>query len=115
MIEINTTLAEAIAKCDEINDQLKVLRDMLKPKPVLRLESITRPGDYWELRSEDGLINCMHGTVIIMSNGCRFFRVADSLKPWITSGGLGLSSLALWGNLNNAVSQGVTLKYLAAN
>ena len=114
MTETNTALSQTIAKCDEIKARLETLREMSEPKPVLRLESITRPGGYWEPQSKDGLTACSHGTVIIMSNGCRFFRVADQGNPWVTDGGLWVSSLALWDTLNNAVNRGITLKYLGA-
>lgn len=114
MIEINTTLAEAIAKCDEIKDQLEVLRDMLKPKPVLRLESITRPGHWKELQSADDLIDCVPGAVIVTPD-TRIFRICDPANPWTSRIGTRISNAALWDMLTRAANKGATLKYLATD
>ena len=114
MTETNTHIAEAIATCNEIKARLETLQDMLKPKPVLRLESITRPGAYRELQSADDLIDCAPGTVVVTSN-TRFFRTCDPANPWTNRAGYWVSNGVLWGILVGAANCGATLKYLAAN
>lgn len=114
MTETNTAITEAIAKCDEIKARLEALQEMLKPKPVLRLESITRPGTYRELQSARELIDCAPGTVIVTPSA-RFFRTCNPGNPWISRIGTWSSSTVLWETLTRAVDQGATLKYFAAN
>lgn len=115
MTETNTALTEAITKCDEIKARLETLREMSEPKPVLRLESITRPGTYRELQSADDLADAAPGTVIVRSDGYRFFRTHNPAKPWITVSSSGISLRPLWDLLTRAANTGVTLKYLAAD
>ena len=114
MTETNTAITEAIAKCGEIKARLETLQDMLKPKPVLRLESITRPGTYRELQSARELIDCAPG-IVIVTPSVHFFRTCNPGNPWISRTGTWWSSTALWDTLTRAADQGATLKYLAAN
>lgn len=115
MTETNTAITEAIVKCDEIKARLETLQDMLKPKPVLRLESITRPGTYRELQSVVDFHNCAEGTVVVASNGRRYLRTGDLGYPWSTSYGTNRTSDDLWRSLICSVERGTTFKYLAAN
>lgn len=114
MTETNTALADAIAKCDEIKARLETLREMSEPKPVLRLESITRPDHWKDLQSADDLADCSPGMVIITPGG-RFFRCYNPVKPWINFIDCGVSHMALWRALIQAADRGATFKYLAAN
>lgn len=115
MTETNTAITEAIAKCDEIKARLETLRDMLKPKPVLRLESITRPGTYRELQSAGELIDCAPGTVLVVGEGRHLLRICDPEKPWVDRAGFYSSPVRLWNFLVREVNKGASLKYLAAN
>lgn len=112
MAETNTAITEAIAKCDEIKARLETLRDMLKPKPVLRLESITRPGTYQELQSADDLNDCVPGMTVVTSDA-RFFRTCDPANPWTSGACRWMSAAALWNFLVREADKGTTLKYLA--
>lgn len=114
MTETSMHIAEAIKQCDEVKARLETLQDMLKPKPVLRLESITHPGTYWELQAARELIDCAPGTVIVTPSA-RFFRTCNPGNPWISRIGTWSSSTVLWETLTRAVDQGATLKYFAAN
>mgnify|MGYP000923587641 CR=1 FL=1 len=113
MTETNTHIAEAIATCNEIKARLETLQDMLKPKPVLCLESITRPGIYRELQSADDLISCAPGTIVVTPN-TRFFRTCDPANPWTSIAGCWVSNGVLWSTLVGAANSGATLKYLGA-
>jgi hypothetical protein len=115
MTETNTAITEAIVKCDEIKARLETLRDMLKPKPVLRLESITRPGTYRELRSADDLIDCAPSTVLVVGEEVRLLRTCAPEKPWVDEVGYYTSPARLWRFLVREANNGVTLKYLAAH
>ena len=112
MTETNTALAEAITKCDEIKARLEALRDMLKPKPVLRIESITHPGTYQELLSADDLNDCVPGMTVV-TPGARFFRTCDPANPWTSGDCRWMSAEAVWDILIRAADKGTTLKYLA--
>lgn len=105
-------IAEAIKQCDEVKARLEVLRDMVKPKPILRIESITRPGTYRELRSLVDFHNCAEGTVIVASNGRRYLRTGDLGYPWSTSYGTNRTSDDLWRSLICSAERGTTFKYL---
>lgn len=111
MTETNTTLTEAIAKCDKIKARLETLREMSEPKPVLRLEYITCPGAYAELQSADELADCPVGTVIVSRNR-RYLRTDNPAFPWATSYGTRTASNDLWRSLVCADERGVTFKYL---
>lgn len=115
MTETNTTLTEAITKCDEIKARLETLREMSEPKPVLRLESITHPGTYRELQSASELIGCVPDTVLIVGEGVRLLRTCDPEKPWVDKIGYHRSPARLWNFLVREANSGATLKYLAAN
>jgi len=115
MTETNTALTDAIAKCDEIKARLETLREMSEPKPALRLESITRPGQWKELQSASDLDGCALGTVLLTPYNCRYFRTGDSMMPWITSDGNWATSVSLWNILAPEANRGATFKYLAAN
>ena len=115
MTETNTHIAEAIKQCDEVKARLETLQDMLKPKPVLRLESITRPGRYRELQSADDLHDCPEGTVIVASNDCRYMRIDHWEHQWATSYGTRRDSDDLWHSLPRQAVSGTTFKYLALN
>lgn len=115
MTKINTALTEAIAKCDEIKARLGALCEMSEPKPVLRLESITRPGHWQELQSADDLISCPVGTVIASSKGHRYLRGNERHAPWATSCGTRRANDDLWRSLISDDGCGVTFKYLAAD
>lgn len=114
MTETNTTLTEAIAKCDEIKARLETLREMSKPEPVLRLESIICLGTYRELQSAGDLGACAPGTVIVGPHR-RYFRTCDPANPWADKYGNRISNAFLWDTLIRAVDSGTTLKYLVAN
>lgn len=114
MTETNTAITEAIAKCDEIKARLETLQEMLKPKPVLRLEPIARPGTYRELQSAGELIDCVPGTVVITPDA-RFFRTCNPANPWTSGVGTLMSAEVLWDILARAANKGAPLKYLAAN
>lgn len=114
MTETNTAITEAIVKCDEIKARLETLQGMLKPKPVLRLESITSPGTYRELQLAGELIDCAPGTVIVTPD-TRIFRICDPANPWTSRIGARFSNAALWDMLTLAANKGATLKYLAAH
>lgn len=103
-----------IKQCDEVKARLETLQEMVKPKPVLRLESITSPGTYWELQSAVELIDCAPGTVIV-TPGAQFFRTRNPGSPWVSRTGTWSSSTALWDTLTRTVDQSATLKYLAAS
>ena len=112
MTETNTAITEAIVKCDEIKARLETLREMSEPKPVLRLESITHPGAYWELQAADELAACPVGTVIVSSRDRKYLRTDNPSYPWATSYGTRTSSNDLWRSLVCADERGVTFKYL---
>lgn len=113
MTETNTAITEAIAKCDEIKARLETLQEMLKPKPVLRLESITRPGTYRELQSAGELIDCAPSTVLVVGEGVRLLRTCDPEKPWVDEVGYYTSPARLWNFLVREADKGATFKYLA--
>lgn len=115
MTETNTAITEAIVKCDEIKARLETLQGMLKPKPVLRLESITRPGTYRELQSAGELIDCAPSTVLVVGEGVRLLRTCDPEKPWVDEVGYYTSPARLWHFLVREANSGATLKYLAAH
>lgn len=115
MTETNTAITEAIVKCDEIKARLETLQDMLKPKPVLCLESITRPGTYRELQSADELHDCPEGTVIAASDGHRYMRIDHWEYQWATSYGTRRENDDLWSSLVCRAGCGITFKYLAVN
>ena len=115
MTETNTHITEAIKQCDEIKARLEVLQDMLKPKPVLRLESITHPGAYRELQSAGELIDCTPGTVLVVGERVHLIRTCDSEKPWVDKVGYYNSPASLWNFLAREADKGVALKYLAAS
>lgn len=115
MTETNTHIAEAIKQCDEVKARLVALQDMVKPKPVLRLESITHPGRYRELQSVDDLTGCAPSTVLVVGEGVRLLRTCDPEKPWVDEVGYYTSPARLWNHLVREVNSGATLKYLAAN
>lgn len=108
-------IAEAIKQCDEVKARLEVLRDMVKPKPILRIESITRPGTYRELQSVDDLTCCAPGTVLVVGEGVRLLRTCNPEKPWVDEVGHYASLARLWNHLVREANSGATLKYLAAN
>nr|DAR15488.1 MAG TPA: hypothetical protein [Caudoviricetes sp.] len=111
MTETNTAITEAIVKCDEIKARLETLRDMLKPKPVLRLESIARPGHTWELRCA-GDLDCPEGTVIEGSDGWRYYRLADGRSgDWMSDNGQEYTHGALWETLIQDAANHVTFEY----
>lgn len=112
MTETNTAITEAIAKCDEIKARLETLQEMLKPKPVLRLESITRPGTYRELQSADELNDCVPGMTVATPDA-RFFRTCDPANPWTSGDCRWMSAEAVWDILIRAADKGATFKYLA--
>lgn len=114
MEETNTSLVEAIAKCDEIKARLETLREMSESKHILRLESTTRPGTYRELQSVGDLGACAPGTVIVGPH-CRYFRTCDPANPWADKYGNWISNAVLWNTLIRAADSGTTLKYLVAN
>lgn len=114
MTETNTALTDAIAKCDEIKARLETLREMSEPKPVLRLESITRPGHWKDLQLADDLGDCAPGTVIIGPD-TRIFRICDPANPWTSRIGSRISNAALWDMLTRAANKGTTFKYLATD
>ena len=89
MTETNTTLTEAIAKCDEIKARLETLREMSKPEPVLR--------------------------TVIVGPHCRYFRTCDPANPWADKYGNRISNAVLWNTLIRAVDSGTTLKYLVVD
>ena len=114
MEEPNTNLIEAIAKCDEVKLRLEALRDMLKPspEPALRIESIVKPGEWWELCDAGDLAECLPGTVIYVSGGISYFRFSDSCaKPWAYSTGHMASHYTMWSILTDAASNGIALTY----
>lgn len=113
MTETNTAITEAIAKCGEIKARLETLQDMLKPKPVLRIESITSPGMYRELQSSGDLIDCAPGTVLVVGGGVRLLRTCDPEKPWVDEVGYYSSPVRLWNFLVREANKGTPLKYLA--
>lgn len=113
MTETNTAITEAIVKCDEIKARLEVLRDMLKPKPVLRLESITHPGTYQELQSSDELNDCVPGMILVIGEGARVLRTCDPEQPWVDKVGYYSSPVRLWNFLVREANKGTPLKYLA--
>ena len=115
MTETNTAITEAIAKCGEIKARLETLQEMLKPKPVLRVESITHPDTYRELQSADVLADCPEGTVVVASNGDRYMRIGHWEYQWATSYGTNRTSGDLWHSLVRRAGCGITFKYLAAN
>lgn len=115
MTETNTVITEAIATCGEIKARLETLQEMVKPKPVLRFESITRPGTYRELRSADDLNDCAPSTVLVVGEEVRLLRTCDPEKPWVDEIGYYTSPARLWHFLVREANNGVTLKYLAAN
>jgi hypothetical protein len=108
-------ITKAIKRCNEVKARLETLRDMANPKPVLRLESITRPGTYRELRSADALADCYEGTIIVASNGRRYLRTDEQKYPWATSYGTHRESDDLWRSLVCSAECGTTFKYLAAD
>ena len=112
MTETNTAITEAIVKCDESKARLETLRDMLKPKPVLRLESITCPGTYRELRSADDLNDCVPGMLLVVGEGGRILRTCDPEKPWVDKVGYYGSPVRLWNFLVREANKGTPLKYL---
>lgn len=115
MTETNAALTGAITKCDEIKARLEALREMSEPKPALRLESITRPGTYRELRSSEDLIDCAPGTVLVVGEGARLIRTCDPENPWVDKFGYYSSPVRLWNFLVREANKGTPLKYLAAN
>lgn len=114
MTETNAALTEAITKCDEIKTRLEALREMSEPNPVLRLESIARPGDCRELQSAGDLNAAAPGTVIVGPN-CRYFRTCDPANPWTDKYGSWVSNVVMWNTLIRAANSGATFKYLVAN
>ena len=112
MTETNTAITEAITKCDAIKARLETLRDMLKPKPVLRLESITRPGAYRELQSVADLNDCVPGMTVVTPDAS-FFRTCDPANPWTSRVSQRRSAAALWDILIREANSGAALKYLA--
>lgn len=115
MTETNTAITEAIVKCDEIKARLETLQGMLKPKPVLRIESITHPGTYRDLQSASELIDCAPGTVLVVREGRHLLRTCDPEKPWVDEIGYYTSPARLWHFLVREANSGATLKYLAAH
>lgn len=118
MEETNTSLVEAIAKCDEVKLRLEALRDMLKasPEPALRIESIARPGEWWEPQDAAELVECAPGTVIYVSGGNSYFRLSDSCaRPWAYSTGHFASHDTMWSILTDAASNGIALTYSASH
>ena len=112
MTETNTTLTEAIAKCDEIKARLETLREMSEPKTVLRLESIAKPGEWWEPRNAGELAECAPGTVIYVSGSISYFRFSNSChRPWAYSTGHFASHDIMWSILTDAASNGIALTY----
>ena len=111
MTETNTHIAEAIKQCDEVKARLETLQDMLKPKPVLRIESITRLDCWRELQCADDL-DCPEGTVIEASDGFRYYRLADDCAgDWVSDTDLGYTHGMLWDTLIQDAANHVTFKY----
>lgn len=112
MTETNTPFAEAIAACDEVKARLEALRDMVKPKPVLRMASITRPGDWWEPSSADDLADCPEGTVIEASDGWYYYRLGPTReREWQSNTGQEYTRGAMWENLTQDAADGITFEY----
>lgn len=111
MTETNTALTEAIVTCGAIRAKLEVLQDMLTPKPVLTIESITRPGHNWELyRPAD--LGCPEGTVIEASDGFRYYRLAeDCAGDWVSDTGRTYSHNSLWNSLIQDAANSVDFEY----
>lgn len=111
MTETNTPLAEAIAACDEIKARLEALRDMLKPKLGLRIESIICSNRVWELYCADDLV-CPEGTVIEASDGWRYYRLSPGrAADWESNTGQTYSHEGLWNNLTSDAADGITFEY----
>lgn len=112
MTETNTALTEAITKCDEIKARLEALREMSEPEPALRIESIAKPGEWWEPQNAVELAECAPGTVIYVSGGISYFRFSDSYhKPWAYSTGHFASHDTMWSILADAASNGIALTH----
>ena len=112
MTEANAHITEAIKQCDEVKARLVTLRDMVKPKPVLRLESITRPGEWWELSSADELADCPEGTVIEASDGWYYYRLGPARgMEWQSDTGQEYTHGAMWESLTQDAANHVTFEY----
>lgn len=111
MTETNTALAEAIVTCGAIRAKLEVLQDMLTPKPVLTIESITRPDHDWELyRPAD--LDCPEGTVIEATDGYRYYRLGPGRAgDWVSDTGRTCSHNSLWNSLIQDAAQDVEFAY----
>lgn len=111
MTETNTALTEAIVTCSVIRAKLEVLQDMLTPKPVLTMESITRPDHNWELHRPADL-DCPEGTVIEASDGFRYYRLAgDCPGVWVSDTDQVYTDGTLWDTLIQGAANHVTFKY----
>lgn len=112
MTETNTAITEAIAKCGELKARLETLQDMLKHKPALCIESITRPGEWWKLCSEDELADCPEGTVIEASDGWNYYRLGPAREnEWQSDTGREYTHSEMWNGLIADMKCHVTFKY----
>lgn len=107
-------ITEAIDRCDEVKARLEALRDMTNHGscPGLRIESITRPGDWWEPRNADDLADCPEGTVIEASSGWRYYRLGPSRdKDWMSGTGKEYTHGAMLKHLTLDAADYVTFCY----
>lgn len=111
MTETNTPFAEAIAACDEVKARLEALRDMLKPKPILTIESIIRPDHNWELyRPAD--LDCPEGTVIETTDDYRYYRLGSGQAgDWVSNVGRTYSHDSLWNSLIQDAASSINFEY----
>lgn len=111
MTETNTALTEAIVACGAIRAKLEVLQDMLTPKPVLTMESITRPDHNWELHRPADL-DCPEGAVIEATDAWRYYRLGPGQAgDWVSDTGRTYSHNSLWNSLIQDAAQGVEFAY----
>lgn len=104
-------ITKAIKQCDEVKARLETLRDTLKPKPVLRLKSITRPGHTWDLRCANDL-DCPEGTVIEASDGWSYYRLGPRrTADWASDTGQEYIHGAMWETLIQDAAVHVTFEY----
>lgn len=111
MTETNTVLTEAIVTCGVIRAKLEVLQDMLTPKPVLTMESITRLDHNWELHRPADL-DCPEGTLIEAADGCRYYRLGPGQAgDWLSDVGRTYSHNSLWNRLIQDAANSIDFEY----
>lgn len=111
MTETNTVLTEAIVTCGVIRAKLEVLQDMLTPKPVLTMESITRLDHNWELHRLADL-DCPEGTLIEAADGCRYYRLGSGQAgDWLSDVGRTYSHNSLWNRLIQDAANSIDFEY----